>query len=416
MIAPPSRWSARTVLLIAGALAVGIALSLAQGRREHVGGDFQVFWQAGHNFATGNPLYHDYLPGARLFKYPPFAAFVFQLLAMFPLQVAAVLFSLLNLVLWVVAVYLTLDIVALTLPDRNPAPLRLGLAIAFSAQFFLDNFHHVQVNGLILVLILLGIHAYLREKDLWAAVYFVVATAIKITPIFFIVWLFIRGRRRVALVVLPLALACVLVPLLVRGPATGSAEIVEYYHVFLEGHQHGKVSTYTSGQNLAALVNRMTRPTENAEHVSYMYLPASERTAQLAYKALWTTVLLVFFTKLVLLRTRRAPLSAFEFSMIFLTGLLLSPITFTAHLVSLLFVFYTFLSVRLTRFSTTGYIVAAALFVAMAVTGLSGRDLAGSTAYLCVRGYSIFVWMLLLLFATAVVLAGRDPFRPRGET
>src|SRR5687767_5000964 len=100
---PRRHWSARTVLLMTGPLVVGIALSLEQGLGERVGNDFQVFWQAGRNFATGHPLYHDYLPGARQFKYPPFAAMVFQPLAVFPLQVAAVLFSLLNLALWVVA-------------------------------------------------------------------------------------------------------------------------------------------------------------------------------------------------------------------------------------------------------------------------------------------------------------------------
>ena len=402
------RWSVRSLLLITGALAAGAALSLEQGMSEHVGNDFHVFWQAGRDFATGNPLYHDYLPGAREFKYPPFAAFVFQLLAVFPLRVAAVLFSLFNLGLWTAAVYLTRDIVSRTLPCRNRGPLPLVLAVALSAQFFLDNFHHVQVNGLIFVLALLGIHAYLGGKDVRSAAYLVAATAIKITPIFFVAWLVVRGRRRAALAVPPLALACIVGPLLVRGPATGAAEIVEYYRGFLQGHQRGEIGRYPSGQNLAAFVNRMTRPTENAEQVSYRYLPASERTAQLAYRALWVTVLLVFLVKLVSLRIRGAPVSAFELSMIFLTGLLLSPITFTTHLVSLLFVFYTFLSVRVRGLSRAGGVVAAVLSMAMGVTGLSGRDLAGSTAYLYVRGYSIVVWMMLLMFAAAVFLAGRS--------
>src|SRR5205823_11350212 len=101
-------------------------------------------------------------------------------------------------------------------------------------------------------------------------------------------------------------------------------------------------------------------------------------------------------------------LSAFELSLVFLAALLLSPITFLAHLVSLLFVYYTFLSVRWDRLSTTGRVLGAVLFVAMAVTGLSGRDLAGSTVHEAVGGYSVFVWTMLLTFVTAVVLAGRE--------
>jgi Glycosyltransferase family 87 len=396
------------VLLIVCALVVAIPLSIEQGLRQQVGHDFHVFWQAGYNFATGHPLYHGYPPGARPLKYPPFAALVFQPLAVFPLQVAGALFSLLNLILWVVAVYLTREIVARTFPERNPSTLPLVLAVLFTAQLFLDNFHHAQMNEVTFVLVLLGIHAYLHERDLRAAAYLVAATAIKITPIFFVAWLVIRGRRRAVLAVPPLALACVLLPLLVRGPATGAAELVEYYHVFLEGHQHGDLSQYTADQNLAAFVNRMTLQQADAEHVSYRYLPTSERTAQLTYRVLWAAVLLIFLAKLTLLRIRRAPLSAFELSLVFLAALLLSPITFLAHLVSLLFVYYTFLSVRRDRLSTTGRVLGAVLFVAMAVTGLSGRDLAGNTVHEAVGGYSVFVWTMLLMFATAVVVAGRE--------
>jgi hypothetical protein len=196
--------------------------------------------------------------------------------------------------------------------------------------------------------------------------------------------------------------------MLVRGPATGAAELVEYYHFFLEGHERGEISQYTADQNLAAFVNRMTRQQADAAHASYIYLPTSERTAQRIYRVLWAAVLLTFLARLALLRIRRAPLSAFELCLVFLAGLLLSPITFMAHLVSLLFVYSTFLSVRWNRLSPTGRVAGAVLVVAMAVTGLSGRDLAGSAVYEAVGGYSIFVWTMLLMFVSAVALAGPE--------
>jgi alpha-1,2-mannosyltransferase len=390
--------SVATLVLAAGVLAVALALSIVQGRYAHLGQDFHVFWQAGRNFATGHPLYHDPLPGARLLKYPPFAALVFQLLALFPLQVAAALFSLLNLGLWVAAVLLTRQILERSLPGRAPGRIPLLLAIAFTAQFFLDNFHHAQMNEVIFVLVLLGIRSYLQGRDRWAAASIVAATAIKLTPVFFVAWLLIRGRRRAALAVPLVAVAWVLVPLLLRGPATGAAELVEYYHVFLEGHQHGEVGTYAAGQNIAALVSRMTRPGPNR------YLPASEHVAQRVYLGLWVVVLLAFLSKLVLLRRRHAPPSAFEFSLAFLAALLLSPITFTTHLVSLLFVYATFLSVPRATLSPAARLVAALLVVAMAVTGLSGRDLAGNTVYASVGGYSLYAWTMLALFVAAMVI------------
>ena len=395
------------LLLTVLALAAAVALALPVGLHQHVGNDFHVFWQAGWNVAHGAPLYHGYLPGARQFKYPPFAALMFTPLALFPLPVAGVLFSLLNLGLWVVAVFLTRDILARTFPDRNRSPVPLVLAVILSAQFVLDNFHHVQVNEITFVLALLGVRAYLRGQDLRAALTIVAATALKITPIFFAAWLVIRGRRRAALAVFPIALACLLVPMLVRGPSSGAAELVEYYHTFLEGHQHGEVGSYTAGQNIAALVSRMTRPPESPESASFQYLPLSEGAAQKLYVAFWAAVLLVFLARLVLLRLRCAPVSAFEVAMIFLTAMLLSPITFLAHLVPLLFVFATALSIAPARIRGPGVVLAAVLLLGIAASGLSGRDLVGGAVYEGVAGYSIFAWTMLLLFGVMVALAGR---------
>ncbi len=375
---------------------------MSQGRHQHVGQDFHVFWQAGRDFTTGHPLYHDSVPGARVLKYPPFAAFVFQPLALVSLQAAGALFSLLNLALWAMAVLLTRDILRRTLPDPDPGRLALVLATLLTAQFFLDNFHHVQMNEVVFVLILLGIRSYLNGRDRWAAAAIVAATAIKLTPIFFVAWLLIRGRRRAALSVPIFTLGCVLVPLLLRGPATGAAELAEYYQVFLKGHQHGEIATYTAGQNIAALVSRMMRPG------AYQYVAASESAAQHTYQALWVTVLLAFLAKLVLLRRRRLPPSTFEFSLAFLAALLLSPITFTTHLVSLLFVFATFLSIPRAGPSPALRGAMAVVAVAMVVVGLSGRDLAGDTAYEGIAGYSVHAWTMLALFGAAVVLAGRE--------
>jgi uncharacterized membrane protein len=140
-----------------------------------------------------------------------------------------------------------------------------------------------------------------------------------------------------------------------------------------------------------------------------MYLPLPQDTAQLIYRALWVTVLLLFLTKLAALRIRNSPVSVLELSMVFLASLLLSPITFTAHLVPLLFVFYAFLSFPAGSISGEGYLVAAVLLTGMLITGLSGRDLVGDSAFLSVRGYSLMAWTMLLLFLATLVLGGRKP-------
>jgi alpha-1,2-mannosyltransferase len=394
-------------LLLGAGFAIAIAFAIHEGQGQHIGNDFAVFWQAGRNFATGHPLYHDYVPGARPLKYPPFAAMVFVPLGVLPLHVAGTLFSLLNLALWVGAVYLTRSILARTFPDPNPTIWPVVLGILLSAQFFLDNFHHAQMNQVIFVLVLLGVDAYLRGLDIRGAGYLVAATAIKITPIFFLAWMVIRGRPRAALAAPLLILACVLIPMALRGPARGASELVEYYHSFLEGHQHGEISEYTGGQNLAAFVNRMMRPAENPRGVSYRYLSVSEQTAQRTYHALWLAVMLLFLGQIISLRIQQKRLSAFEISSVFLAGLLLSPITFTTHLVSLLFVYTTFLAVRVRTLSPAGRGVAVIAGVGMLITGISGRDVVGATIYYGVKGYSLMTWTMLLLFLTALPLTLR---------
>src|SRR2546421_10556447 len=86
-MSPPQR--ARQLALAAVVCAIAVVIAVDRGKGQAVGGDFHVFWQAGRNFASGAPLYHGDLPGARRYINPPFAAMVFQLLAVFPLSIAA---------------------------------------------------------------------------------------------------------------------------------------------------------------------------------------------------------------------------------------------------------------------------------------------------------------------------------------
>jgi hypothetical protein len=339
---------------------------------------------------------------------------VFTPLGLFPLQTAAVLVSLLNLALWVGAVLLTRDLVARSFPGRNPSGAPLVFAVLLSAQFFLDNFHHVQVNGVILVLVLFGVRASLLGRDVRGAAAIVAATAIKITPIFFAAWLVMRRSRRAAVATIVLGLASVLVPLAIRGPERGAGELVEYYHTFLEGHEKGRIDDYQAGQNLAALVSRMTRPPATTERRSYQYLPAAESTAQLLYRVSWLASLALFLVTLLALRIRGAPVTASEVALVFLTGLLLSPITFTTHLVPLLFVFAVAFSLPWHALGGPEKVFAAVIGVGIVASGLSGRDFAGDRAYEAVAGYSVHAWTMLALLVAMSVLATRGGMIRRG--
>jgi hypothetical protein len=382
-----------------GLLGVCVVLSVIEAKSQGPGSDFHARWLAGRWFWAGDPLY-TYLPGVREPTYPPFAAMVFQLFALFPLKVAAGLFYFCNLLLIPVAVRLTADIFdALWPPPERPRNWwRLGLAILFSAQFFLNNLNLVQVNLALFVLCLLGIRWYLAGHDVRGAAALVAATAIKLVPVFLVAWLVVRGRRRAALAVVPLGLACVALPMLQRGPATGVRDLADYYHTLLQGFGEGRVVQRYTNQNLGAAVYRLMRlPSEPTER-DYRVFPASEETARAVYRAAAVLVVAGFLGTLVWLRTRGVPLTVFEVSAAFLAGHLLSAMTWKAHLVTLLFVNYAFLSLK-PRGLTWG------ILALMAVVGLTGRDLVGDTLHHAIGGYSLIVWMMLLMLAASLWLS-----------
>lgn len=392
----------RRRILAAVVVVVAVVLSILEARSQHPGTDFHARWLAGRWFWSGESLYQ-FLPGVREPTYPPFAPMVFQLFALFPLKVAAGLFYFCNILLIPVAVWLTLDIFDTLWPDRPRERWRLIVAIVLSLQFFLNNLNLVQVNLALFVLCLLGIRAYVRGRDWAAAAALVAATAIKLIPVFLVTWLVVRGRRRAALAVVPLGLACLLLPVVQRGPRAGLRDLREYYQTTLRGFATGGVVQRYTNQNLAAAVFRVMRPPPPEEpERDYRLFGATEQTARATYEVLAALLVASFFGVLVWLRVRAAPLTVFEPSAAFLVGHLLSAMTWKAHLVTLLFVYYAFLSLRWQALDRWERRFVAVTMAFVAIGGLSGRDLFGNTVHHYVGGYSVLVWAMVLLFCGAL--------------
>src|SRR5207248_9446898 len=123
----------------------------------------------------------------------------------------------------------------------------------------------------------------------------------------------------------------------------------------------------------------------------------SWRSAAALYRAAAALVLLAFLANLVVLRLRGAPLSAFELASVFLAGHRLSCIPWKAHLVTLLFTFYAFLSIRVTELPQRLRAFVYVLFAMIVVTGGTGRDLVGRKVQYGIDGYGVIVWTMLLL-------------------
>jgi alpha-1,2-mannosyltransferase len=388
---------------------VVVAAAARRAGKQGIGTDFHVFWQAGYDFAHGLPLYQP-LPGARHFIYPPFAAQVFQPLGIFPLKTAALFFYVASVGFILIAVWLSRDIVQRLQPARRPGSLPLALAGLFSAGFMLDNLVHVQVNLLTFVLCLLGIQAFVEKHEFSAGGWLVAATAIKLTPVFFLVWAVIRGSRRSIAAVAMFGAWCVLLPVVQRGVTQGLADLTDYYESFLHQFAAGGVVTNYRNQNLAALVYRAVVPAaaEDVHPYEYAYLPGLAAAAPLLYRGLALVVLAAFLIHMVRLRTARQPVGPLEICSVFLTAHLLSGITWKAHLVTLLFVFYSFFVLDPSRVGRAGRWALGLAWAGIVTIGL-GRDLIGSRLHHYLAGYSLFVWVMLLLFglSLALVRAGK---------
>lgn len=402
------RWTPRRVAVAIGVLVILAGVSIVQTARQRPGTDFHARWLAGQWFLQGESLYRD-LPDVREPSYPPFAAMVFQVFALFPLRAAAAGFYFVNLLLTGAAVMLTRRIFRRVWPERSVSPWPLVGATVLSAQFLLNNLNLVQVNTALFALCLWGILAYVEGRDIQAATAFVVATFIKIVPLFFLAWLALRGRRRAVLAIGPLTLCCVALPLLQRGVAGGVRDLTEYYHTFLQSFQAGVPARYNryTNQSLGAALYRLTRPPAVPEEQDFRVADASEAFTRTASRLAAGAIGLTFVASLLLLRRRRAAVTVFEWSSVFLVGHLVSGITWKAHLVTLLFVYCAFLSVPLRELPRGLRGCTYAAVTLMALSGLTGRDVVGDRVHHWIGGYSLITWTMVVLFGAAIAFSQR---------
>jgi alpha-1,2-mannosyltransferase len=393
-------------LLLLGAAFVAVSRGLEQA----VGGDFEVFWSAGGRFWRGEPLYA-IAPGARGLIYPPFAAFVFQPLHLLPLVPSAVAFGLLNVVLLVVLYRLTIRIVTATLPERRPGHWPFVVALVLAHAYLLNNLNLVQVNVVITVLVLWGVAMALDGRERGAAFPLVAAAAVKVMPAIFVGWLVIR-RPRAAIPAAFLAGALVVaLPMVQRGPSRGMGDLREYYHAFLADFQGGRVVADYTNQNLAAAVERMSRPVTNRERLDYRWLPLPEGASKVLRNGLALLVVVTLVAAWLHAARRGMPVSAWELAAGFLAWHLVSGITWKSHLVTYVFLAAVFLAAQYRHWPRPGRWAMAVAVAALAITAFIGRDIVGRTAHYYIGGWSILTWMMVLMFAIAAwrTVAPRKP-------
>ncbi|MFY1690454.1 glycosyltransferase family 87 protein [Plantactinospora sp. WMMB782] len=275
--------------------------------------DLKIYMSAMRWWADGNPLYDyaqaDDLQGQLFFTYPPFTALLLRPFAELRIGVTVVVFTALT----VLALLVTTWWLVASVADRHGVSrwFAAGLAVplVFAVESTRETIIFGQINMLLVVLVLADLLLAVPRNSRWAGVGIGLATALKLYPGIFIVYLLVTRRWRAALVSSAAAAGATLL-----AAAIAPTESWRFWtHELWLTDRVGRPD-YTGNQSLFGLLSRFTTPGEPNQ-------------------VLWL-VLVVAAGAYGLWRAVQAARAGDEIAGLALTGLvavLVSPITWTHH-------------------------------------------------------------------------------------
>lgn len=276
--------------------------------------DLKIYMRAMDWWAAGHPLYDyvqpDRVQGALYFTYPPFSALLLRPFALLPLGVTVAAFTILT----AIGVVVTTRWLVRPMIERHDLPRLFTVTVAVLLVFTVESTRETitfgQINMLLVVLILADLLFAVPQGRRWAGVGVGLATALKLFPGIFIVYLLATRRWRAAVVA---SAAASLATLL--AAAVAPADSWRFWTHELWATDRVGRTDYTGNQSLFGLLSRITAP---------------ERPSQLPW-----LLLVVAVAAYGLWRAARAARAGDALAGLTLTGLvggLVSPITWTHHL------------------------------------------------------------------------------------
>lgn len=371
--------------------------------------DLRVYRGAVQWWLHGGQLYAFQLPHTTYgFTYPPFAAIVMLPLAWLGLGAASVLVTAASAT---VVVVLTWWLVA-PVAERHGWSRWFVVALAVPVVVALDPIRETlgfgQINMLIFGLVMVDVVA-LRRQRAWAGVGIGLATALKLTPGLFVVFLLLAGRRRAAAVASGTFLGASLLAFAVSGGTSTTYWTSAVWDTSRVGH-----IDRTNNQSLLGVLARLTDPAP---------------PPHLVWWALAAAVLAVGLTRAV--RAYRAGDDVAAVTLVGVTGSLVSPISWTHHMFWVVPALVVLLDVAAgtpvqggrpawlraharTVAGATGLVVGAGFVFSVVWVLADGPNDGGALGVLTRDGYALlFVALLVLLPVRAARAAARTPAPPR---
>jgi alpha-1,2-mannosyltransferase len=155
--------------------------------------DLAVYRSGGLALRHGEPLYSAHPDGSLLpFTYPPFAGLLCVPLAVLDWTAARVAITALSLAALVLAAHLSVHSAGLRVPGATTAAVGAGLLL----EPVRATLSFGQVNLLVMALVLTDLTARTHRRS--CGVLVGIAAGIKLTPLIFLPYLLLTGRRRAA--------------------------------------------------------------------------------------------------------------------------------------------------------------------------------------------------------------------------
>jgi alpha-1,2-mannosyltransferase len=272
--------------------------------------DLRVYRGAVRWWLDGRPLYDFVRPGSiKGFTYPPFAALVLLPLALGTETTATVLLSSVSAVLVVLVTWWLVAPVAARRGWSRGWTVALAVPLVFALEPVRETFGWGQVDLVILALVLADVGALRRGRP-WAGAGIGLATAIKVTPGLFVLYLVLTRRWRAALVAAGTFLGASLLALAVDP----SASLRYWTHLLWQTDRVGAPAG-TNDQSLRGLLARLAHG--EAPTALWLLLAAAVLVA-----GLWRAV-----------RLQRRGDDLAGVTVTGLTACLVSPISWSHHLV-----------------------------------------------------------------------------------
>ncbi len=377
---------------IVAAVAVVVALGHYWYGNRHNYYDLRIYYDAIRWWAAGHPLYsfshYDPIQGPLGFTYPPFAALLMYPMAWVPVRVVVAVMLLASFA----ALAVTTAWLVIPLADRHGWPrwfvLGLALPLATALEPIRETITFGQINLLLAVLVVGDLLRLVPRQSRWAGAGVGLATAIKLTPGIFIVYLLVTRRWRAAATA--------------AGTATGATLLA----ALVAPHESWRYWTFTVWQ--ANQVGHLDRIPNQAVWGTLLRLAAPHQPSRLVWLGL--VALIAGYGLWRAARAARAGDELVGMTLAGLVGVLISPVSWQHHLYWFLPAVVVLVDAAASPGRYRGWSagLAAAVWLTVSVGVIASFDYGLSYRWLdTVPGFLISNWYLLLMLLLIPLL----PFR-----